>query len=62
LNALIANARLGCGGDKIDQNKRLLPEFCRPGGLCVMKKPDPIPNSAVKRDSADGTKAQALGE
>jgi len=27
-----------------------------------MKKPDPIPNSAVKRDSADGTKAQALGE
>jgi hypothetical protein len=29
--------------------------FCRPGDYCGVAAPDPIPNSAVKRPSADGT-------
>ncbi len=29
--------------------------FNRPGGYCEETKPDPIPNSAVKLLSADGT-------
>ena len=29
--------------------------FRRPGGYCEVAAPDPIPNSAVKRFSADGT-------
>ena len=33
-----------------------------PGGYSVSEPPDPIPNSAVKPDSADGTIAQALEE
>jgi hypothetical protein len=28
---------------------------CRPGGSCKAIRPDPIPNSAVKRLSANGT-------
>ncbi len=32
------------------------------GGHSVCDPPDPIPNSAVKPDSADGTRAQALEE
>jgi hypothetical protein len=31
--------------------------FRRLGGSCAVKKPDPIPNSVVKRCSADGTLA-----
>lgn len=34
----------------------------RPGGLSEEPEPDPIPNSAVKLLSANGTMAQALGE
>ena len=34
----------------------------RPGGSCGGPKPDPIPNSAVKPFSANGTKSQGLGE
>ncbi len=34
----------------------------RLGGHCEVIKPDPIPNSAVKLLSADGTKSQDLGE
>jgi hypothetical protein len=29
--------------------------LCRPGGYGGVAAPDPIPNSAVKRPSADGT-------
>ena len=36
--------------------------LCRPGGLCKVIRPDPIPNSAVKRLSADGTVSQGTGE
>ena len=34
----------------------------RPGGFSEELEPDPIPNSAVKLLSANGTMAQALGE
>ena len=34
----------------------------RPGGYCEEPKPDPIPNSAVKLLSADGTSSQDAGE
>ena len=34
----------------------------RPGGPCEEPKPDPIPNSAVKLLSADGTLSQDMGE
>ena len=34
----------------------------RPGGSCEEPKPDPIPNSAVKLLSADGTLSQDMGE
>ena len=36
--------------------------FRRPGGLSEEPEPDPIPNSAVKLLSADGTKSQDLEE
>ena len=36
--------------------------LCRPGGPCKAIRPDPIPNSAVKRLSADGTLSQDMGE
>ena len=40
----------------------LFPVLCRPGGSCEEPEPDPIPNSAVKLLSANGTKSQDLGE
>src|SRR5262249_55812605 len=36
--------------------------LCRPGGISGEPVPDPIPNSAVKLPSADGTKSQDLEE
>ncbi len=36
--------------------------FGRPGGIGGELVPDPIPNSAVKLPSADGTKPQGLEE
>jgi hypothetical protein len=36
--------------------------LCRPGGYGGVAAPDPIPNSAVKRPSADGTLSQGTGE
>ncbi len=36
--------------------------FRRPGGHGGAAAPDPIPNSAVKRSSADGTSSQDAGE
>ena len=36
--------------------------FGRPGGIGGELVPDPIPNSAVKLPSADGTKSQDLEE
>lgn len=44
--------------------KKLLEQraLCRPGGYGGAAAPDPIPNSAVKRSSADGTSSQDAGE
>ena len=39
-----------------------IPAFCRPGGFGEVIRPDPIPNSAVKRFSANGTMSQDMGE
>jgi hypothetical protein len=36
--------------------------FGRPGGYCEGPAPDPIPNSAVKTLSANGTASQDVGE
>ena len=36
--------------------------FRRPGDYGGVAAPDPIPNSAVKRPSADGTSSQDVGE
>jgi hypothetical protein len=36
--------------------------FGRPGGISGEPVPDPIPNSAVKLPSANGTKSQDLEE
>ena len=36
--------------------------LCWPGDIGGVCTPDPIPNSAVKSSSADGTKSQDLGE
>ena len=36
--------------------------LCRPGGNSGGPEPDPIPNSAVKLPSANGTKSQDLEE
>ena len=46
------------------RRKQLLEQraFCRPGGYGGAAAPDPIPNSAVKRSSADGTSSQDAGE
>ena len=41
---------------------RLKRALCRPGGYGGAAAPDPIPNSAVKRSSADGTASQDAGE
>jgi hypothetical protein len=36
--------------------------LCRPGGYGGVAAPVPIPNTAVKRPSADGTSSQDAGE
>lgn len=36
--------------------------FCRPGGYRGAAAPVPIPNTAVKRPSANGTSSQDAGE
>ena len=36
-------------------SRKFMHAFCRPGGYGGVAAPDPIPNSAVKRPSADGT-------
>jgi hypothetical protein len=43
-------------------NRLLKRAFRRPGGHGGAAAPDPIPNSAVKRSSADGTSSQDAGE
>jgi hypothetical protein len=49
-------------------NRRAIAGSCfktvlrRPGDFCRATRPDPIPNSAVKRPSANGTMSQDLGE
>ena len=52
--------------DNKDQTQSsLIPSYVvlrRPGGPCEEPKPDPIPNSAVKLLSANGTVSQDPGE
>jgi hypothetical protein len=48
---LIACARIVHGSKPAS----LFHALCRPGGYGGVAAPDPIPNSAVKRPSADGT-------
>ena len=48
-----------------DKKPSLIPSYVvlrRPGGPCEEPKPDPIPNSAVKLLSANGTVSQDPGE
>jgi hypothetical protein len=52
LIVLIACVRL-CADQKIQLLE--LHVLCRPGGYGGVAAPDPIPNSDVKRPSADGT-------
>jgi hypothetical protein len=62
LIALVAKARdllpqsveTRLGGDA-GNSSFASPVLCRPGGFCKVTRPDPIPNSAVKRLSANGT-------
>ena len=64
--ALPIRERAHCAPDNKDQTKpSLIPSFVvlrRPGGPCEEPKPDPIPNSAVKLLSANGTVSQDPGE
>jgi hypothetical protein len=53
LIAFITNARQG----EEKKTNSLLHVFRRLGGPCAVIKPDPIPNSVVKRRSANGTMA-----
>ena len=43
-------------------SRPLTPDLRRPGGSSEGPAPDPIPNSAVKTLSADGTASQDVGE
>lgn len=50
---------------KVKQLLGIMPNdfaLCRPGGYGGAAAPDPIPNSAVKRSSANGTSSQDAGE
>jgi hypothetical protein len=49
-------------GARIDLKPNPLPPASLLGDHSVSDPPDPIPNSAVKPDCADGTIAQALEE
>lgn len=61
-----ARSRLRTASENRDarHEKQLLEQraLCRPGGYGGAAAPDPIPNSAVKRSSADGTSSQDAGE
>ena len=66
LIVLIINARSSKRSniDNQDRTFLLIPNvvFRRPGGPCEEPIPDPIPNSAVKLLSANGTVSQDPGE
>src|SRR4051812_1353841 len=53
---------IGCSSSLFAQKLLEQCAFCRPGGYGGAAAPDPIPNSAVKRSSADGTSSQDAGE
>ena len=55
LIVLIASAHLMMDGATEKTSFLKLHALCRPGGFGGVAAPDPIPNSAVKRPSADGT-------
>jgi hypothetical protein len=66
LIALVAKARDFQSAYRFE-TENMKNQFCftvlrRPGGLCKVIRPDPIPNSAVKRLSANGTLSQDMGE
>ena len=52
----------GQGTDSPDPSFRTIVDLRRPGGPGEAARPDPIPNSAVKRFSAHGTVPQGPGE
>ena len=64
LNALMTHAHSNRVDEVIDTQEIQLASFVlrRPGGSSEEPEPDPIPNSAVKLLSADGTMSQDLGE
>jgi hypothetical protein len=53
----LAILQRSCRGSRVAR-----PVLRRPGGCSEEPEPDPIPNSAVKLLSADGTMSQDLGE
>lgn len=64
-SALRSFASKGARPNEHPRHKKQLLEqraFRRPGGYGGAAAPDPIPNSAVKRSSADGTSSQDAGE
>ena len=68
INDSPANSMTVCDADEISQNKpsikktALLAPALLLGDHSVSDPPDPISNSAVKPDCANGTNAQALEE
>jgi hypothetical protein len=52
---------MGVGHEQKDL-KNFISQLRRPGGYGGVDAPDPIPNSAVKRPSANGTSSQDAGE
>ena len=63
--AKMRDGRLALRASPVSGTKNQLLDYMRFADLVVMaggKAPDPIPNSAVKRPSADGTSSQDAGE
>jgi hypothetical protein len=46
---------MGGENSPVEMPDQFASPFRRPGDYCGVAAPDPIPNSAVKRPSADGT-------
>ena len=53
---------MGGENSPVEMPDQFASPFCRPGDYSGVAAPDPIPNSAVKRPSADGTPSQDAGE
>ena len=62
-SGLLEKAPVGVGTGSLKKScVSLRIVFRRPGGYGEVSRPDPIPNSEVKRLSADGTVSQDPGE